>query len=175
MFFFLLHDVDVGNICRGINVDVYCWLAVFLAATEEEAAEAYDIAAIKFRGLNAVTNFEMSRYDVEAIAKSALPIGGAAKRLKLCLESDQKPLPNHDQAAQCSSGSNSISFGANVQAVPPIPCGIPYDTAAMLYHHNYFHHLQPNAISESTSAALAAPVTMAPQAAEFFVWPHQSY
>ncbi|XP_022136720.1 AP2-like ethylene-responsive transcription factor AIL6, partial [Momordica charantia] len=153
------------------NKDLY--LGTF--ATEEEAAEAYDIAAIKFRGLNAVTNFEMSRYDVEAIAKSALPIGGAAKRLKLCLESDQKPLPNHDQAAQCSSGSNSISFGANVQAVPPIPCGIPYDTAAMLYHHNYFHHLQPNAISESTSAALAAPVTMAPQAAEFFVWPHQSY
>ena len=48
-----------------------------VTSTEEEAAEAYDIAAIKFRGANAVTNFEMNRYDVEAIMKSSLPVGGA--------------------------------------------------------------------------------------------------
>lgn len=40
------------------------------------------MAAIKFRGLNAVTNFETSRYDVRSIMESrSLPIG-AAKRLK---------------------------------------------------------------------------------------------
>lgn len=51
--------------------------------TQEEAAEAYDIAAIKFRGLNAVTNFEINRYDVRSIMESRnLPIGGGAKRLK---------------------------------------------------------------------------------------------
>ncbi|KAK4380891.1 AP2-like ethylene-responsive transcription factor BBM2 [Sesamum angolense] len=61
------------------NKDLY--LGTF--STQEEAAEAYDIAAIKFRGLNAVTNFEISRYDVKSIMDSAtLPIGGAAKRLK---------------------------------------------------------------------------------------------
>ncbi|XP_021772295.1 AP2-like ethylene-responsive transcription factor AIL1 [Chenopodium quinoa] len=61
------------------NKDLY--LGTF--STQEEAAEAYDIAAIKFRGLNAVTNFEINRYDVKAILDSTtLPIGGAAKRLK---------------------------------------------------------------------------------------------
>lgn len=53
------------------------------SGTQEEAAEAYDVAAIKFRGLSAVTNFDMSRYDVKSILESTtLPIGGAAKRLK---------------------------------------------------------------------------------------------
>ncbi|KAG8380333.1 hypothetical protein BUALT_Bualt06G0004700 [Buddleja alternifolia] len=61
------------------NKDLY--LGTF--STQEEAAEAYDIAAIKFRGLSAVTNFEINRYDVKTILESAtLPIGAAAKRLK---------------------------------------------------------------------------------------------
>ncbi|PKA66672.1 AP2-like ethylene-responsive transcription factor BBM2 [Apostasia shenzhenica] len=61
------------------NKDLY--LGTF--STQEEAAEAYDIAAIKFRGLNAVTNFDMSRYDVRSILEStSLPIGSGAKRHK---------------------------------------------------------------------------------------------
>ncbi|GLJ29878.1 hypothetical protein SUGI_0590590 [Cryptomeria japonica] len=35
--------------------------------TQEKVAEAYVIAAIKFRGLNAATNFDMSRYDVKSV------------------------------------------------------------------------------------------------------------
>ncbi|TVU23686.1 hypothetical protein EJB05_26065, partial [Eragrostis curvula] len=50
--------------------------------TQEAAAEAYDIAAIKFRGLNAMTNFDISRYDVKSIVNSSEPTGRAAKRLK---------------------------------------------------------------------------------------------
>ncbi|XP_004507863.1 AP2-like ethylene-responsive transcription factor AIL5 isoform X1 [Cicer arietinum] len=60
------------------NKDLY--LGTF--STQEEAAEAYDIAAIKFRGLNAVTNFDMSRYDVKSIANTSLPIGGLSNKNK---------------------------------------------------------------------------------------------
>ncbi|RRT54055.1 hypothetical protein B296_00041863 [Ensete ventricosum] len=46
-------------------------------------SEAYDIAAIKFRGSNAVTNFDMSRYDVEKImASSTLLSSEHARRNK---------------------------------------------------------------------------------------------
>ncbi|KAL2512650.1 AP2-like ethylene-responsive transcription factor PLT1 [Abeliophyllum distichum] len=65
------------------NKDFTWELSVSNSCTQEEATEAYDIAAIKFRGLNAMSNFEVSRYDVKSILESStLPIGGAAKRLK---------------------------------------------------------------------------------------------
>ncbi|KAL7611348.1 hypothetical protein Lser_V15G12637 [Lactuca serriola] len=62
------------------NKDLY--LGTF--STQEEAAEAYDVAAIKFRGVNAVTNFDISRYNVEKIiASNTLLAGELARRTKV--------------------------------------------------------------------------------------------
>ncbi|KNA02854.1 hypothetical protein SOVF_214710 [Spinacia oleracea] len=163
-----------------------------LTATEEEAAEAYDIAAIKFRGVNAVTNFEMNRYDVEAILNSNLPIGGAAKRLKLATEAaDQKPSLRLDQQQSHSSNGSSggtgstINFSA-IQSVPPISCAMPYDTATAIFHQNLFHHLNSNggphhqAVVSSegygSGVGVSQMMSLMPQTpAEFYIWPHQSY
>ncbi|CAL9073249.1 unnamed protein product [Musa textilis] len=77
------------------NKDLY--LGTF--STQEEAAEAYDIAAIKFRGPNAVTNFDIGRYDVKRICSSNHLIGGdLAKRTakdssSMSLETDHQPSP----------------------------------------------------------------------------------
>ncbi|CAN1829156.1 AP2-like ethylene-responsive transcription factor AIL7 [Linum perenne] len=142
------------------NKDLY--LGTF--ATEEEAAEAYDIAAIKFRGMNAVTNFEMNRYDVEAIMKSALPIGGAAKRLKISLDAEQKPTPTHNHQQQQEQQN---SHQQQHQPIQSIPCGIPFDATA-LYHHSLYHH-QHQTTADSTTSNMV-------QTTDFFLWPHhQSY
>ncbi|KAH0775680.1 hypothetical protein KY290_007091 [Solanum tuberosum] len=89
------------------NKDLY--LGTF--STQEEAAGAYDIAAIKFRGLNAVTNFEINRYDVKSILESStLPIGGAAKRLK---DVEQAEIAlNYQRASQENIGTTHLINGS---------------------------------------------------------------
>ncbi|XP_052198447.1 AP2-like ethylene-responsive transcription factor AIL5 [Diospyros lotus] len=93
------------------NKDLY--LGTF--STQEEAAEAYDIAAIKFRGLNAVTNFDMSRYDVKSIINSNLPIGGITGKSKASSDSasDNKSIDGGGRTDDRDlSSASSLTFAS---------------------------------------------------------------
>ncbi|KAH0461111.1 hypothetical protein IEQ34_008686 [Dendrobium chrysotoxum] len=141
-------DLYLGTFSKSSTTPRNCYTVVYVQGssiyslgTQEDAAEAYDIAAIKFRGLNAVTNFDMSRYDVKSILESStLPIGGVAKRLKETSDHSDctingrrlsaiKSLASHYSdtisAASAGFGWPSISF----QQPQPNPLSICYPFA----------------------------------------------
>ncbi|KMT03496.1 hypothetical protein BVRB_8g191760 [Beta vulgaris subsp. vulgaris] len=74
----------------------YLYLGTF--ATQEEAASAYDIAAIQYRGLNAVTNFDLSHY------------------LKPNNSSDNQPSPKDTHVEPNKSVDSSVSTSSSNQS-----------------------------------------------------------
>ncbi|XP_058771341.1 AP2-like ethylene-responsive transcription factor AIL7 [Vicia villosa] len=142
--------------------------------SEEEAAEAYDIAALKYKGANALTNFDASIYDMDYISKNPIPIGRESKRSKPSRGSQKKAPTNITDQPHCTNVNSSINF-------PPMAY-IPYDSATPYFPCNPFHHFHPPTNAETgtsksseTTTNAGAILTPMPAAAESFLWPDQFY
>lgn len=128
--------------------------------TQEEAAEAYDIAAIKFRGLNAVTNFDMNRYDVKSIANSNLPIGGiSGGKSKNSSESasDSRSIEGSRSDDRDLSSASSVTF-ASQPATSTLSFAIPIKQDPSDYWTSILGY--QNTSAKNTSSGIVAPSTL---------------
>lgn len=108
-------------------------------ATQEEAATAYDVAAIEYRGLNAITNFDLSRY-INWLRPN----------------SNNQPSPNSDVTTAPSTPSPELGFvsSGSAQTTHHGATSAPSALGLLLQSSKFKEMLELNAGSDSSSSLL---------------------
>ena len=87
-------------------------MVLVLTEIEEEAAQAYDVATMKYRGINAVTNFDIKNYDVDKIQSAE-----SSRLTRKCLKIRENSTTNPRLVLGSSSNTVNPQINATVPTI----------------------------------------------------------